>query len=130
MGGGAISWSSRAQTTAAEGTSDAEYVTISKIVKEVLFLRQVQTFVMPAFENDSSDFVEGNRGVIKMVKNRHSSKRTRHIDTKHQLIRDAVDDGKNHVIYVNAEDQHVDVVTKPLDWSVFEKHMNAPTNVG
>ena len=105
-------------------------MTISKIVKEVLFLRQVQTFVMPAFENDSSDFVEGNRGVIKMATNRHSSKRTRHIDTKHQLIRDAVDDGKNHVIYVNAEDQHVDVVTKPLDWSVFEKHMNAPTNVG
>ena len=40
--GGSTSWFSRAQTTTEEGTSEAEYVAMSEIVKEVLFLRQIQ----------------------------------------------------------------------------------------
>ena len=39
--GGAISWFSRAQETTAEGTSEAEYVAMSEIVKEVVFPSRV-----------------------------------------------------------------------------------------
>ena len=38
---GAISWHSRMQKVIAWGTSEAEYVALSEVVKEVLFLRQV-----------------------------------------------------------------------------------------
>ena len=54
-----------------------------------------------------------------------SSKRTRHIDIKHHLIRSAVDEGKVRVTYVKTEDQHADVLTKPLDRRMFENHVNA-----
>ena len=37
---GAISWHSRMQEVTASGTSEAEYVALSEVVKEVLFLRQ------------------------------------------------------------------------------------------
>ena len=46
--GGAITWFSRTQVTTAEGTSEAEYVAMSEVVKEILFLRQVQAFIMPS----------------------------------------------------------------------------------
>ena len=62
LGGGAISWSSRTQATTAEGTSEAEYVVMSEIVKEVLFLRQVQAFIMPVLESNPVDIVEDNQG--------------------------------------------------------------------
>ena len=64
-----------------------------------------------------------------MVNNRHSYKRTRHIDIKHQLIPDAVDDGKARVPYFETENRHADVLTKPLDRRMFENHVNALMNV-
>ena len=38
---GAIIWHSRMQEVTASGTSEAEYVALSEVVKEVIFLRQV-----------------------------------------------------------------------------------------
>ena len=79
--------------TTAERYSEAEHVVKSEIVKEVLFLRQVQAFIMPAFECNPFDIVEDNHGAIKMANSRHSSKRTRHNHIKHHILRDAVDEG-------------------------------------
>ena len=130
LGGGAVNLFSRAQATTAEGTSEAEYVAISEIVKGVPFLCQVQAFVMSALESNPVVIVEDNQGVIKMANNSHSSKRTRHIDIKHHLIRFAVDEGKVRVTYVKTEHQYADVLTKPLDRRAFEKHVNALMKVG
>ena len=58
LAGGAMSWNSRAQATAAKGTSEAEYVALSEIVKEVLFMRQVPTFIMPAVQSGPVDIGE------------------------------------------------------------------------
>ena len=64
-----------------------------------------------------------------MANNRHSYKRTRHIDIKHQLIPDVVDERKVRVIYVKTENRPVDVLTKPLDRRIFENYVNALMNV-
>ena len=48
LGGGAISWFPRAQAATSEGTSEAEYAAMSEIVKEILFLCQVQAFTIPS----------------------------------------------------------------------------------
>ena len=93
-------------------TSKAEYVAMSEIVKKVLFLRQVQAFIMPALESYLVDFVENRQGGINMANTRHSNKRTSHIHIKHHLIRDAEDEGKVRVTYVNTEDQNANVFTK------------------
>ena len=42
---GAISLHSRMEEVTASGTSEAEYVALSEVVKEVIFLRQVQEFM-------------------------------------------------------------------------------------
>ena len=39
---GVVSWHSRVQTVTASGTSEVEHVALSEVVKEVLFLREVQ----------------------------------------------------------------------------------------
>ena len=59
---------------------------MSEFVREVLSLRQVQAFIMPALESSLVDIVKDNQGAIKMAINRPSLKRARHIDIKHHLI--------------------------------------------
>ena len=61
--------------------------------------------------------------------NKHASRRAEHIDVKHHLVRDPSDARKVRVAYVRSEDQHADLVTKPLDMQKFYKHAKFILNV-
>ena len=110
-------------------TSEAEYVALSEVVKEILFLRQVQEFMEPSMRVGAVNVFEDNEGDIKLVKNKHASCRTKHIDVKHHLVKDASDARKARVAYVRSEDQHADLLTKPLDMQNFYKHAKFILNV-
>ena len=120
---GTISWHSRIQEVTVSGTSEAEYVALSEVVKEVLFLRQVQEFMEPSMRFGTVNVFEGNEGAIKLATNKHASRRSKHIDVKHHLVRDASDARKVRVAYVRSGDQHADLITKPLDMQKFYKHV-------
>ena len=126
---GAVSWLSRMQAVTASGISEAEYVALSKAVKEVLFLRQVKDFVEPSMEIGVVNVFEDNEGAIKLAVNKYASRGTKHIAVKHHLVRD-VCDGKVRVVYVRTEDQHADLFTKPLVIQKFYKHGKTILNVG
>ena len=108
---------------------EAEYVALAGIVKEVLFLRQAQIFIAPESDDYSITIMEDNEGIIKMVNNKHSSKKAQHIDVKHYAIRDAVEAGKVRVRYVETEEQDADVLTKASERNSFGKHVDTSTNV-
>ena len=126
---GAISWHSRMQEVTPSGTSEAEYVALSEVVKGVIFLRHVQEFMGPSMRFCAVNVFEDNEGVIKLATNKHAGRRTKHIDVKHHLVRDASDARKVRVAYVRSENQHVDLLTKPLDMQKFYKHANFILNV-
>ena len=112
----------------ASGTSEAEYVALSEVVKEVLFLRQVQELTEPSMRVGTVNVFEDNEGAIKLATNKHS-RRTKHVDVKHHLVRDASDAQKVRVAYVRSGDQHADLLTKPLDMQKFYKHAKFILNV-
>ena len=99
------------------------------MVKEVIFLRQVQEFMEPSMRGGAVGVFEDNEGATKLVTNKHVSRRTKHIDVKHHLVRDASDARKVGVAYVRPEDQHADLLTKPLDMQKFYKHAKYILNV-
>ena len=72
---------------------------------------------------------EDNEGAIKLATNKHASRRTRHINVKHHLVRDASDARKVRVAYVRSEDQYTDLLSKPLDMQTFYKHAKFILNV-
>ena len=84
----AISWHSRMREVTASGTSEAEYVALSEVVKEVIFLRQVQEFMEPSIRVGAVNVFEDNDGVIKLATYKHAinSRSTWHIDVKHHLV--------------------------------------------
>ena len=126
---GTISLLSRMQAVTASGTSEAAYVTLSEAVKEVLFLRQVQDFKEPLMRIGAVNVFKDNEGVIKLTINKHASRRTRHIDVKHHLVRNAYCAGKVRMVYVRTEDQHADLFTGPLDKQKFHKHAKTVISV-
>ena len=65
---------------------------------------------------------EDNEGAIKMTTNRFSSRRTRHADVKHHIVRDAVESAVVRINYVKSGKQHADVLTKALSVNTFETH--------
>ena len=126
---GAISWHSRVQEVTASGILEAEYVALSEVVKEVIFSRKVQEFMGPSIRVGAVNVFQDNEGVIKLATNKHASRRTKHIDVKHHLVRDASDARKVRVAYVRLEDQHADLLIKPLDMQNFYKHAKFILNV-
>ncbi|CAM9645887.1 unnamed protein product [Ascophyllum nodosum] len=57
-----------------------------------------------------------------MATNRFSSRRTRHVDVKHHIVRDAIESSIVRIHYVKSGEQHADVLTKALDVNTFETH--------
>ena len=116
-----ISWFSRVQKVTAAASSESEYVALAEVVNELRFLRQVKDFLTPPID-DSIVIREDNEGAIKMATNRFSSRRTRHMDVKHDIVRVAVESDVVNIHYVKSGDQHVDVLTKASNVDTFETH--------
>ena len=129
LGGATISWFSRAQRGTASASSESEYVVLAEIVNEIKFLCQVQEFIMPTLRKSTIPIMKDNQGSIKMANNKHSSRRTRHIDVKHHMVRDAVVGGLIRIVYVRSEEQHADILTKALGMRTFELHAKAPMSL-
>ena len=85
--------------------------------------RTVKAFMVPPIDYNIRVH-EDNEGAMKMAENRFSSRRTRHIDVKHHMVRDAVNGGIIRVEYVKSREQHADVLTKVIDAKSFEKHLS------
>ena len=83
----------------------------------------------PSIKVGAVNVFEDNKGAIKLATNKHASRRTEHIDLKHHLVRDASDPRKVKVVYVRSEDQHVDLLTKPLDMKKFYKDAKFILNI-
>ena len=76
----------------------------------------------PSMRVGAVNVFEGSEGAIKLATNKHASRRTKHIDVKHHLVREGSDARKVGVAYVRSEDQHADLLTKSLDMHKFYKH--------
>ena len=83
----------------------------------------------PSMSVGAVNVFEDNEGAIKLATNKHASRRTKHIDVKHHLARDASDARRVRVACVRSDNQHTDLLTKPLDMQKFYKHAKFIQNV-
>lgn len=74
---------------AASSYSESEYVALAGFVNENEIFRQVEEFIMLIKRDCAVPIMEGNNKGIKMANLKHSSRRTRHTDVMHHVVRDA-----------------------------------------
>ena len=68
-------------------------------------------------------------GAIHQAKNPATTPHSKHIDIRHNFIRERVANGEFEVVYVPSEEQHADFLTKSLHQGAFEVHRNFVMNI-
>ena len=119
-----ISWYSGIQKVVTQSSAEAEYVAISSAANEVVYLRNVLTFLtLP--QHDATVIYEDNGAAI--VWSKHYSadhSRSKHVDVRYHRIRQLQEDGHVRVEKVDTRYNNADPFTKALPRADFERHIN------
>jgi Reverse transcriptase (RNA-dependent DNA polymerase) len=116
-----ISWKSRKQKSVTLSSSEAEYVAISEVCAEIMFLKQVVEFMEIKVKLPIIVKVD-NVGAIYLANNAVSGPRMKHVDIRYHFVRDLIEEGIIEVAFVKSEENDSDVFTKNLGEELFKKH--------
>ena len=116
---GPICWRSKMQSIVALSTCEAEYIALVECIKEILWLLQ-HLQVLGVAVNLPVVIGIDNQAAIALAKNPVLHEKTKHIDTRHHFIRQAVQKGYIKLQYIKTDDNIADVLTKFTKKSTFE----------
>lgn len=113
---GAISWCSKRQKTIALSTAEAEYMSLSAITQEALWLRQMEKEfnVNGHVKLSPTRIYCDNMSAIDLSKSMGCHARTKHIDIRHHFIRQHVELRNVNIQHIGTDEMIADVLTKPL----------------
>ncbi|GKC28098.1 hypothetical protein Tco_1035392 [Tanacetum coccineum] len=113
LGSRLISWQFRKQTILANSTTEAEYVVAANYCGQVLWIQNQMLDYGYNFMN-TKIFID-NESTIWIVKNPVFHSKTKHIEIKHQFIRDSYEKRLIQVIKIHTDHNVADLLTKALD---------------
>lgn len=111
LAGGAVTWSSKRQSTVAASSTEAEYVAMAYATKEALWLVRV----ISQFEELRNITINcDNQSAMAVASREAFSARTKHIDVSHHFIRQHVASGLIVLKYVPTDENVADCLTKAV----------------
>jgi hypothetical protein len=113
-----ISWASKKQPTVALSSAEAEYMAISDMMKEILWMRMILNELHVNVITPTIIFVD-NQSAIRISENDSDHDRTKHIDIRHCFIQDCIHNGDIKLEWVPSQHQRADIFTKPLSSQQF-----------
>ena len=122
--GAVMAWRSKGQRSVSLSSTEAEYIAISEVAMEILYVAGILKFLGVPLEYPITVNVD-NIDAIYLSKNATTGSRTKHIDTRYHFVREYIEDGVIKVIFVRSEDNHADIFTKNLNTESFGKHCDA-----
>ncbi|CAB1106485.1 unnamed protein product [Ectocarpus sp. CCAP 1310/34] len=105
---GGVTWFSRTQKCVILTTTEAEYMAIADVLKELLFLRQ---------------------GAIQIAHNPITNSNSKHIDVRHHFIRELVERKEISIALVPTHFQHADFLTKAISKESLALHRDFVMNL-
>jgi len=121
-----IVWASKLQTKIALSTTEAEYMALSKCLKDVIpimnLMREISDYLTIKYEKPiiSCKVFEDNESAIKVAKAPIMTPRTKHIALEYHHFRDYITKGLIEILPIRSKDQNADILTKPLGKQAFE----------
>ncbi|GJQ73702.1 hypothetical protein Trydic_g14037 [Trypoxylus dichotomus] len=119
LSGAVISWESKKQQTVALSTSEAEYIGLTEVAKEAIYLRRF--LIELGMERLADVKVYNNLSALRLAENPTYHARSKHIDIRHHLVRDVLKSGQLELLHVGTNDMIADVLTKGLPRTKHEK---------
>ena len=127
LGKGPVFVRSSKQRLTSKSSTEAELIGVSDMLPQIIwtreFLQQQGYECKPAkiFQDNQSTIVLANKGFS-------TSDKTRHIGIRYYFVKDRIDGGEVEVEYLATEDMVADIMTKPLQGSLFRKLRNVLMN--
>jgi len=119
MAGGAVSWLSKKPATVALSTAEAEYIALSSITQEAVWIRRLLSDINSVLVGPTV-IMEDNQGAIAIANNPVAHSRTKHIDIRYHFVREAVLNKTVELRYCPTEFMIADILTKSLSRERFE----------
>jgi hypothetical protein len=119
LAGGPITWRSRAQTTVAHSSTEAEYMALSDCSRQMSWIRNI--FLELGMRLGPIPIYADNQGSIFIGSNPVQEICTKHIDVKYHYVCECIAVKKIVLYHVPTEDNTADIFTKNLGRLKFEK---------
>ena len=116
LGGAAVSWKSRLQSSTALSTMEAEYMALTACLQDVVYLRELLG-ELGQHQSEPTWIGEDNEACRSLVENPSISDRSKHIRLRYHYNRERVRDGTCYIQHVSTREQRGDLFTKALDLS-------------
>ena len=120
LGGAAISWTSKKQSTVALSSTEAEYMALCAAIQEAVYLRLLLSD-LGYTQNEPTLIYQDNQGSIAMAKNAIISRRTKHVDIKYHYVREMIEAGQIRLEYIPTDKMVADCLTKPVGKEVIKR---------
>ena len=116
-----IAWRSKGMESVVLSTTEAEYMALSEVVKELKFIVQLLQTMNIEVELPITVHVE-NVGAIWLSNNRTTSDRIKHIVIRTSFVKEYQEDGKIIIKFVKSEENEADIFTKNTTNVIFGIH--------
>lgn len=127
LANGAVSWSSKKQTSVALSSTEAEYMAASAATKEAIWIRTLIRELNMIPSPKPTLLLLDNQSAMSLAKNSVFHDRTKHISIRHHFIREQLEMGEVAVDYISTNAQVADILTKGL---TREKHIRFTKGMG
>ncbi|CAK9816458.1 Retrovirus-related Pol polyprotein from transposon TNT 1-94 [Anthophora quadrimaculata] len=115
LAGGPVSWKSKKQSSVSLSTMEAEYVALSEISREIVYMNRLLNHIGCKECVETPIVVHcDNQCAIELTKNAVFHNRSKHIDIGYHYTRELVDRGLIKIIYLSTEYMIADIFTKAL----------------
>ena len=116
-----IAWRSKGMKSVVLSTTQAEYMALSEVVKELKFIVQFLQTMNIEVQLPITVYAD-NVGAIWLSYNRTTSDRTKHIDIRTSFVNEYQEDGKIIIKFVKSEDNEADIFTKNTTNIILQNH--------
>ena len=116
-----VCWRSKGQKSVTLSSSEAEYVALSEVAKEVKFVYMVLQMLQIEVKLPIVVRVD-NIGAIFMAENVTTSNRTKHVDVRFRFVNEFVTDGFIDIIFVKTKENIADIFTKNTSGEILDVH--------
>ena len=114
IAGAAVTWSSKAQTSPALSSTEAEYVSSTCAAQEAIWLRGILTDLGSKPAHPTTIWCDNQSAIALATNETDTSTCMKHIDVRHHFIRHVIATKHIQIQWCPTEDQAADILTKAL----------------
>ena len=116
-----VSWRSKSQRVITLSSTEAEWITASEAVREVIFVLQLLESMKINMKLPIHVYVE-NIGAVFMANNQSTSTRTKHVDICTKFVTQYIEEGTIKIKFIHSGQNDSDIFTKNLGSVLHNTH--------